>query len=1425
MAYPFPTTTDYVDQVNSSSYFSAEITSLMKKVPPSPERFYGSQIDDYIELSVFDAQENINLWQPVYQDETYQSRTVEYQDIQNNTISVTYNEFIPSFTLYENAKILLDPRLDLARYGIQNGSYRVVYNFLSNVVGAHDKQCLVIKQVSPSRKEIKTSLILEKENFNDQDKIDFQSEYDCYVSGKIEARDIIPYFEYYLKQTYLLNFVNGTPDDVLNTFDKAYAIIGGDGLYKLMNEIYNGFVIPANSLNNLPKDIRFIGIADYIKTFLYENYAECYTSDQYSKILDTIVSETIKIRLKNIHDVDNNDTLICYSYLYTIFNQQIQQYFIDIKSEYDKKYVGALKNSINFGQNLTIKILSFKLFSDGTLVFKLQDQLPNTIGVNSTFWIVNTSLTPVVQNIVLTTTPTYNTFSIKSPNVNLKVNDKKTSLSVNYSESDVTTTEDVDLILKQRFSNIFVDYTNFENFVIYSSAKTRIVIYKNKLMTIKGKQSSIDELNAASYSDQYTTDKLDLLTKEINDIKLSFDGYEYYLWTNSYYNNIDRFPQSYEDDADEYDANNRDSLINNLPTYLLTDSNNDDFLIFLSMIGHHFDNIYIYIDKFPMLSYNSFGTDTVIPNKILDGMLSSFGWKMQSSVNDVSLTSNYLQGSNYASIADKTNIINNRILNSLPAILKSKGTVESVKLLLACYGVPNNIINIREFGSYSDVSQSLYSFDRNAYLLHLNTDSYILTPYDPTIKTVEFKFAFSNRYSKLYAQQSKIDLIRKFPDSSSSYDYRIYAYKESLGDNGKVVFEIGGNEISSDLLPIFDGNVYSVMVRRNDPSSNYTGSSNVNEIPTVYDLFVEINQDGENRLLSVNSKTLEYDQNDAFTKGSVRFLRLGSSQFSGSVDKLNLWTVPISNDDFKEHGNNFDSYYENDYDSIRQNLYLRLAYNYPREINTSVELYQYSSSAATLTCYLYNIPTKSPNKANTVYDPLIDNPDLYDETLVVRSMYNGSYSTSSLYPYANICLGETSSAFPYNFIEYNVNQSYRMSNYGPNLLWNNKISIEDHQDVSALTPFEKSTKTTVDTDSPLVGVFMSPVSNKNEEILRYFGDTNVLSELGDPRQEFSSSYSLLEEMRAAYYSAGSPTYSGRILYQEFTSIYKLYFDSSIFESIRNVIAARNTLLSGILIEPSILERIKFPHKPIQSLIVEDTVEYSNLINSCSAATITVWRNDQNQTENSSSYQQFVDKKSIVAVPTSQSLIINNNFQNFQAGYSYINDVSSYEELWANSELYSSTGFGIMYIDVAVTGSLSGSLEVSESVPHFTWMLPYSSSVQDYDPSGSAYSYTKILNKLIITPKKAYDLDPYQLGTPFRGATQNFLGNRHNPIHWDLFKVTADDGVKYGYFVKSKQTVNYTVDECGNPDKSLPVTSTIVTNTSVSTGNNGVLTVQ
>ena len=59
----------------------------------------------------------------------------------------------------------------------------------------------------------------------------------------------------------------------------------------------------------------------------------------------------------------------------------------------------------------------------------------------------------------------------------------------------------------------------------------------------------------------------------------------------------------YIENAIEFDRNNRDSLINNIPEYVLNDENNSDYLVFTSMIGHHFDNIYLYIKNFPTQQY------------------------------------------------------------------------------------------------------------------------------------------------------------------------------------------------------------------------------------------------------------------------------------------------------------------------------------------------------------------------------------------------------------------------------------------------------------------------------------------------------------------------------------------------------------------------------------------------------------------------------------------------------------------------------------------------------------------------------------------------------------------------------------------------------------------------------------------------------
>ena len=46
--------------------------------------------------------------------------------------------------------------------------------------------------------------------------------------------------------------------------------------------------------------------------------------------------------------------------------------------------------------------------------------------------------------------------------------------------------------------------------------------------------------------------------------------------------------------AERYDIENRNWINNNIPLYILNNENNASLLLFFSMIGQHFDNIYFH---------------------------------------------------------------------------------------------------------------------------------------------------------------------------------------------------------------------------------------------------------------------------------------------------------------------------------------------------------------------------------------------------------------------------------------------------------------------------------------------------------------------------------------------------------------------------------------------------------------------------------------------------------------------------------------------------------------------------------------------------------------------------------------------------------------------------------------------------------------
>src|SRR5208282_430286 len=105
---------------------------------------------------------------------------------------------------------------------------------------------------------------------------------------------------------------------------------------------------------------------------------------------------------------------------------------------------------------------------------------------------------------------------------------------------------------------------------------------------------------------------------------------------------------------------------------------------------------------------------------------------------------------------------------------------------------------------------------------------------------------------------------------------------------------------------IFNGDIFSVMLRRNSPNDLFDVSIDPNVVPLDYDLIVQRNEHGRKIFYSTSSIILYDNDNDVFSQFG-RF-RLSDGRFEGTLDKLSIWNVPIDDGDFEEHVNDLNSY-------------------------------------------------------------------------------------------------------------------------------------------------------------------------------------------------------------------------------------------------------------------------------------------------------------------------------------------------------------------------------------------------------------------------------------------------------------------------------------------------------------------------------------
>ena len=803
-----------------------------------------------------------------------------------------------------------------------------------------------------------------------------------------------------------------------------------------------------------------------------------------------------------------------------------------------------------------------------SLILKLYSPLPANIQKNSTFWITKLMSNPLIETVILTQQNDINCPPIKGPNFNIGVDfvqGKSTgyeSLDNILLNNDVTSSSNlITTYLSSSLSNtdeLNIEYASgstylWNNFVHFSSAKERVDNFVYKVQLIETYETAVSASNASqAHSGSLASiqeAERQLLKK--NQLINNFDGFETFLYTSSsvswphdingdrlYHttNDVVNWYSNLIDVAEEYDIDNPNWVLNNIPQYIRTNEENASLLLFFSMIGQHFDNIYFYtksIEKTRKLGYKS---KDGISDKLLFDVLKSFNWDAKNLSADSKLW-DYAFGLDSngnqkfeTPAKQRTYEVWRRIVNNLPYLLKHKGTKKGIYALMSCYGIPASNLSILEFGGpeVTDENKGKLVIDNITTALIMNTGSYFDINWQTTDKgrkpnTIELfvKPAYSREW----------DLI-----SGSNWGVTLSGSANS--EYGVVNFNYGSSIISSSLLPIFNNRFFGVSV-----SSGSEG------------LKLDLRQSDKERTIFESSII----KADTTNWNSGNKIRVGKG-YSGSVDEFRLWSEQLNTQVFYQHASFPEMVNGNSHTASTHDLYFRLDFEYPKNL--------------ALTSSLINVDT-----------------NIYFSGSLTRNDYENG-STASLYSeniqplYSASASGFTSIGdYPYNFeaIDRTIVMDY--PDGGASRFSTNKVRFESQytltgEEISGsvgvtLSSKSRSTKKAFDqspTDSNRVGLFFSPTKELNMDIAKSFGGLNLDNYIGDPSDKYKSNYKRLDDLRHYYFQR----FDGRDIYA-YINLIKLY-EKSMFEDIKKMLPARVKATTGLLIEPHFLERSKVAQK-------------------------------------------------------------------------------------------------------------------------------------------------------------------------------------------------------------------------------------------------------
>ncbi len=485
----------------------------------------------------------------------------------------------------------------------------------------------------------------------------------------------------------------------------------------------------------------------------------------------------------------------------------------------------------------------------------------------------------------------------------------------------------------------------------------------------------------------------------------------------------------------------------------------------------------------------------------------------------------YSNGDKNLALRDVTLEIWKRILNNLPYMYKTKGSIKGIKALLTCYGIPSTILRVKEYGG-PDPDPDLnilneYKFDNFSYAINFYGNQYIKIPWSQSTlgrypNTIEFRFQST---ASSYTHLEEMSIV----DSKGLWSIQIIS---TGGDKGKLRFQLLTSTIytsaTTSEMPMFDGKFTSVVLQRQISSDAF--------ISQTYNLYAKKYMYGSIYYAVSASLDISASQNVGWVSSSNLYIAGDGSyekKFSGSIDEFRLWDVPLSNSTIDSHVKFPQSIIGNDVTSSYNDLLLRFSFDNPKN-----------------------------HVSASLHSGLINEAPL--------GKYSVSNITMSNWPNEN--------TFPYSYLNYEYESEAHSLNIGSQRFSSNKVRIVSSSLRTNLSPFEiveNDPYDNIDIDSNKIGIFFSPNAPVDEDIIKSVAISDHSILIGDPSDYYRDSYSLLKDLNKIYWAVSYR----RISIKDYVNYIKNY-DKSLFDNIRDLLPARSKPVLGLLFEPTILERPK-----------------------------------------------------------------------------------------------------------------------------------------------------------------------------------------------------------------------------------------------------------